>query len=202
MDTSKSEINLKNLKGMFWEANRAFLENHASLLKRELSERCLCGALMYELNKQLEKNGCNNYYADIEFNRAFENTINNVKHLPDEEGTPKRVFPDIIVHSRGKVTPDNLLALEMKKSSANQQDKENDRNRLRKMTKQNCDESHYSYKYKFGVYYEINHNESQIVVEFYQTGRRISTDSRVIEYKITEERGLEFIRERLLDSDE
>lgn len=69
MDTSKSEINLKNLKGMFWEANRAFLENHASLLKRELSERCLCGALMHELNKQLEKNGCNNYYADIEFNR-------------------------------------------------------------------------------------------------------------------------------------
>ena len=112
MDTSKSEINLKNLKGMFWEANRAFLENHASLLKRELSERCLCGALMCELNKQLEKNACNNYYADIEFNRAFENTINNVKHLPDEEGTTKRVFPDIIVHSRGKVTPDNLLALE------------------------------------------------------------------------------------------
>ena len=171
-------------------------------MKRELSERCLCGALMHELNKQLEKNSCNNYYADIEFNRAFENTINDVKHLPDEEGTPKRVFPDIIVHSRGKVTPDNLLALEMKKSSANQQDKEKDRNRLRKMTKQNCDESHYSYKYKFGVYYEINHNESQIVVEFYQTGRRISTDSRVIEYKITEKRGLEFIRERLLDSDE
>ena len=30
----------------------------------------------------------------------------------------------------------------------------------------------------------------------------MSTDSRIIEYKITEERGLEFIRERLLDSDE
>lgn len=44
------------------------------------------------------------------------------------------------------------------------------------MTKQNCDESHYSYKYKLGVYYEINHNKRQIVVEFYQTGKRISTD--------------------------
>lgn len=202
MGTSETKINLENLKAMFLTANRSFIENHASLLKRELSERCLCGALMYELNKQLEKNNFKNYYADVEFNRAIENTINNVKRLPKEEGTPKRVFPDIIVHSRGKVTPDNLLALEMKKSSANQQDKEKDRNRLRKMTKQNCDESHYSHKYKFGVYYEINHNESQIVVEFYQTGRRISTDSRVIEYKITEERGLEFIRERLLDSDE
>lgn len=56
---------------------------------------------------------------------------------------------------------------------------------------------YYSYKYKLGVYYEINHNENQIVVEFYQTGRRISTDSRVIEYKITEERGLEIILDKL-----
>lgn len=195
MDTSKSEINLKNLKGMFWETNRAFLENHASLLKRELSERCLCGALMCELNKQLEKNACNNYYADIEFNRAFENTINNVKHLPDEEGTTKRVFPDIIVHSRGKVTPDNLLALEMKKSTARREAKERDKNRLSLLT------SSYPYKYKLGVYYEINPKKRQILVEFYKTGRKISTDSRVIEYKITEEGELEFIRVRLLNSD-
>lgn len=195
MDTSKSEINLKNLKGMFWEANRAFLENHASLLKRELSERCLCGALMHELNKQLEKNGCNNYYADIEFNRAIENTINNVKQLPDEEGTPKRVFPDIIVHSRGKVTPDNLLAIEMKKSTARKEAKERDKNRLSLLT------SSYPYKYKLGVYYEINNKRRQILVEFYKTGRKTSTDSRVIEYKITEEGELEFIRVRLLNSD-
>lgn len=92
MGTSETKINLENLKAMFLAANRSFIENHASLLKRELSERCLCGALMCELNKQLEKNACNNYYADIEFNRAFENTINDVKHLSDEEGTPKRVF--------------------------------------------------------------------------------------------------------------
>ena len=55
MDTSELEINFDNLKAMFWEANRAFLENHASLLKRELSERCLCGSLMYELNRHWSK---------------------------------------------------------------------------------------------------------------------------------------------------
>lgn len=195
MKITKDENGFKNLKAMFLEANRSFIENHASLLKRELSERCLCGALMCELNKQLEKNACNNYYADIEFNRAFENTINNVKHLPDEEGTTKRVFPDIIVHSRGKVTPDNLLALEMKKSTARREAKERDKNRLSLLT------SSYPYKYKLGVYYEINPKKRQILVEFYKTGRKISTDSRVIEYKITEEGELEFIRVRLLNSD-
>lgn len=195
MGTSETKINLENLKAMFLAANRSFIENHVSLLKRELSERCLCGALMCELNKQLEKNACNNYYADIEFNRAFENTINNVKHLPDEEGTPKRVFPDIIVHSRGKVTPDNLLAIEMKKSTARREAKERDKNRLSLLT------SSYPYKYKLGVYYEINHKKRQILVEFYKKGRKTSTDSRVIEYKINEEGELEFIRVRLLDND-
>lgn len=195
MGTSETKINLENLKAMFLTANRSFIENHARLLKRELSERCLCGALMYELNKQLEKNNFKNYYADVEFNRAIENTINNVKRLPKEEGTPKRVFPDIIVHSRGKVTPDNLLALEMKKSTARREAKERDKNRLSLLT------SSYPYKYKLGVYYEINPKKRQILVEFYKTGRKISTCSRVIEYKITEEGELEFIRVRLLNSD-
>lgn len=167
MGTSETKINLENLKAMFLAANRSFIENHVSLLKRELSERYLCGALMCELNKQLEKNACNDYYADIEFNRAFENTINNVKHLPDEECTPKRVFPDIIVHSRGKVTPDNLLALEMKKSTARREAKERDKNRLSLLT------SSYPYKYKLGVYYEINNKRRQILVEFYQNSEKI-----------------------------
>ena len=195
MDMTDQEICFENLKELFWAANSAFLEKHVILLNRELSERCLCGALMCELNKQLEKNDCNNYYADIEFNRAFENTINNVKQLSDEEGTPKRVFPDIIVHSRGKVTPDNLLALEMKKSTARREAKERDKNRLNLLT------SSYPYKYKLGVYYEIDHKSRQILIEFYKTGRKISTDSRVIEYKITDEGELKFIRVRLLDSD-
>lgn len=174
MGTFETKINLENLKAMFLAANRSFIENHASLLKRELSERCLCGALMCELNKQLEKNACNNYYADIEFNRAFENTINNVKDLPDEEGTPKRVFPDIIVHSRGKVTPDNLLALEMKKSTARREAKERDKNRLSLLT------SSYPYKYKLGVYYEINFEEKQIIVEFYQDGE--NAEENILSY--------------------
>ena len=54
----------KNLKALFWAANSAFLENHVILLNRGLSERCLCGALMCELNRQLEKRNRKNYHAD------------------------------------------------------------------------------------------------------------------------------------------
>lgn len=69
MDITEQKNNYQNLKDFFWEANRDFMERNYVLLDTELSERCLCGALMCELNKQLEKNACKNYYADIEFNR-------------------------------------------------------------------------------------------------------------------------------------
>lgn len=92
------------------------MEKSYVLLDEEVSERCLCGALMHELNKQLEKNDCNNYYADIEFNRNKKR----IKQLPNDDGFINNILPDIIVHSRGKETPDNLLVLELKKSSANQ----------------------------------------------------------------------------------
>lgn len=127
---------------------------------------------MCELNKQLEKNACNNYYADIEFNRAFENTINNVQHLPDEEGTPKRVFPDIIVHSRGEVSLDNLIALEMKKSSASQEEIDDDKARLKHLTKLNTNTSFGSYEYILGIYYEINLDKEEIKIEFFYDGNR------------------------------
>lgn len=56
MDMIEQENVIKNLKELFWKANSGFLENHAILLNRELTERCLCRALMSELNKpQLEE---------------------------------------------------------------------------------------------------------------------------------------------------
>ena len=171
MDTSKSEINLKNLKGMFWEANRAFLENHASLLKRELSERCLCGALMCELNKQLEKNAFNNYYADIEFNRDEDN-VKRISYKTDDGFYSKRIFTDIIVHSRGEVSLDNLIALEMKKSSASQEEIDDDKARLKHLTKMNTNTSFGSYEYILGIYYEINLDKEEIKIEFFYNGNR------------------------------
>lgn len=162
MDTSKSEINLKNLKGMFWEANRAFLENHVILIRRKISERCLCGALMYELNKQL---------ADIEFNRD-EGNVKRISYKTDDGVYSKRIFTDIIVHSRGEVGLDNLIALEMKKSSASQEEIDDDKARLKHLTKMNTNTSFGSYEYILGIYYEINLDKEEIKIEFFYNGNR------------------------------
>lgn len=169
--------NYQKLKDLFWEANRAFIEKDLDLLYEDISERCLCGALMHELNKQLEKNDCNNYYADVEFNRNKKR----IKQLHNDDGFVSNILPDIIVHSRGKEIPDNLLVLEMKKSCSNQQDKENDRNRLKEMTNQNCNESHHSYEYLLGIYYEINFDKKNFRVEFYQDGEIV--EENILSYE-------------------
>lgn len=48
------------------------------------------------------------------------------------------------------------------------------------MTKQNCNEGCYSYKYKLGVYYEVNFEEKQIIVEFYQDGE--NAEENILSY--------------------
>lgn len=173
ISTGKPKINFDGLKELFWEAHKAFLKNHRELLDGKLSERCLCGALMYELNKQLEIKGYNNYYADVEFNKIGKKG-KCIKQLLDNEGALKHIFTDIIVHSRGQASPDNLIALEMKKSGAKNLSKENDRERLKQLTKQdvvfnNC----CIYRYELGIYYEIDLKNEEILVEFYQDGSKV-----------------------------
>lgn len=171
MDTYEPEINFDNLKAMFWEANRAFLENHASLLKHELSEHCLCGALMCELNKQLEKKDLKKYHADIEFNRG-EGNVKRISYITDDGVYLKCIFTDIIVHSRGEESLDNLIALEMKKSSASQKEIDDDKARLKQLTKQNTNTSFCNYGYILGIYYEINLDKEEIKIEFFYNGNR------------------------------
>ena len=71
------------------------------------------------------------------------------------------------MHNRSEENPDNLLAIEMKKSTARREAKERDKNRLILLT------SSYFYKYKLGVYYEINHKKRQILIELYQNGKMV-----------------------------
>lgn len=167
------KIDLESLKKLFWAAHKAFLKNHKALLDGKLSERCLCGALMYELNKQLEVKGYNDYYADVEFNKVGKKE-KCIKLLHDNEGVLKRIFTDIIVHSRGQARPDNLIALEMKKSRAKKLSRESDRERLMQLTKQDVFfNNRYIYRYKLGIYYEIDLKNEEILVEFYQDGSKV-----------------------------
>lgn len=120
------------------------------LLKNDLNERTICHRLAVYLEQLYP-----DYHVDIEYNRDHEpvkdfdkqefiNKLikeyrlsnkydkNDVKELVEkqiEEGSTRRVLPDIIVHRRG--TDDNKVVLEIKKSNNLGDDGEKDKAKLK-----------------------------------------------------------------------
>lgn len=173
----------KELEYVFEKANERFLKTNPLLFEMNVSERTLCGALMLELHEVLKDTKYAEYFVDVEYNRnkggklkTFRKTIKG----PSEEIVT--ITCDLIVHSRGQnVLRDNLIALEMKKSTRNQMDKERDKIRLECLTME-PEDNVWSYGgktlpehvcgYGLGIYYEVNLKENCFSIEYYAKGHR------------------------------
>lgn len=89
-----------------------------------------------------------------------------------------RIECDLIVHSRGhNKQQDNLIAIEMKKSTNSKKRKE-DRERLEYMTKNsyyneiNFEElPRHICMYAIGIFYDINIKEQRVNLEYYEDGK-------------------------------
>lgn len=181
-------IELKNqLLEIFYEANSRFLNNNMETILAKVSERNLCSALGYELSKLLERSKFSSYYSDVEYNRNG----GKIKTILNEKLNIIDVTCDLIVHSRGKLQKDNLIALEMKKSTATKKQMEADRERLRCLTKQQCDDV-YSYdgkllpvhvcKYELGIFYILDINHRVITLELYANSQLIRIEKQTFKY--------------------
>lgn len=181
----------EDTKEIFIQAHKQLLKTDLPLLEINISERTLCGRLMIYLNNELKNNGYKGYeeyYVDIEYNRKRGRKAKDNKFEIEKKtigGTKKELISitcDLIVHKRNPdLEKDNLIAIELKKSTRKSTDKDYDRDRLKKLTKEksNQDSSH-NYGYVLGVYYEINLEKRQVDIEYYQNGERVSTDSSPI----------------------
>lgn len=89
----------------------------------------------------------------------------------------------MIVHSRGQnIDRDNLIALEMKKSTARETNKNIDRDRLQCLTRDPKENEVWSADgrifpehvcgYELGIYYEIDFKQNSILLEYYIKGNR------------------------------
>lgn len=170
------------IKALFELANRKYLIEQKKLIQSGVSERTLCGQLMLYLNEVKEKTLYRHYYVDVEYNRNFKRRLKTIK---DGEGDIIKINCDLILHSRGEnVAQDNLIALEMKKSSGRIHEKEKDRERLKALTRQSFDNI-WSYdgkslpehvcRYILGVYYEINILREEVLIEYYRNGELINS---------------------------
>ncbi len=172
------------LKSIFLAANNDLLRKDLLLFINEVSERTICGALMNKICDRIKRSKYSNYFVDVEYNRNKNKRIKTC--CIREFGVRDRIINincDLIVHSRGQnFIQDNLIAIEMKKSSRSQSEKNSDRIRLVSLTRDSFNNM-YCYdgqalpehvcRYKLGVYYEINFKKRTILLEYYYKGEKI-----------------------------
>jgi hypothetical protein len=167
---------MKEVIEIFEDANHEFLVKERNLVLSGVSERALCGSLMVFIKDRIRESNFSRYYADVEFNRN-DGKIKTIRNNSEQVIT---ITCDLIVHSRGEIIEqDNLIALEMKKSTATQEEKDKDRERLIALTKDSIDNL-WSYdgtcfpehvcRYKLGIYYEINLSKTKGKIEYYKQG--------------------------------
>ena len=167
-----------DLMAIFDKTNSSFLEIESNdSIRLGVSERCLCGSLMLHLRKALDDSVYGNYFVDIEYNR---NEGGRLKTIVNGSETPVKITCDLIVHSRGGiVNQDNLIAIEVKRSTHSQGEKDKDRLRLRCLTPDSYDDI-WSYdgktlpehvcRYILGVYYELDSLSRKARIEYYAKG--------------------------------
>ena len=169
---------------LFERASRLLVENDRDLFISDVNERTLCGALMVHLQGLIHNDSAfDGYYTDVEYNRNQGRIKTLVQKDVGQELRVIRINCDLILHSRGgHPEQDNLIAVEMKKSSRPRREKESDRERLMALTADSFDniwafDGHtlpeHVCRYVLGVYYEVDLFHEEIMVEYYQKGKRV-----------------------------
>jgi len=167
--------NLKELYKIFKESNEVFLKKELDLILSWVSERSLCWKLSSYLNDNIRESEFNVYHVDIEYNRNY---WWNIKTIIDSKEKVLNITCDIIIHSRWENRKqDNLIAIEMKKSTWTELEKQKDRDRLIALTKQ-LNEWVWTYWwwdfpkhvcwYVLWIYYEIDIENQSLILEFYK----------------------------------
>lgn len=142
---SKEMLNFNQIRKRLRAAVNEFLQKEQLIIQQDISERCMCARLAIILERGLKDTPLlKMYYADIEYNRKQGGQI---KTIIDSRSKIHTITCDLIVHRRGEglstsnasrdsqeYAPENLLAIEMKKTSATHDKLEADRDRLMAMT--------------------------------------------------------------------
>ena len=154
----------KELIDIFERAKNEFLEKEKDIIKNDTNERTLTQRLAFYLELQLRKNiKYENYSVDCEYNRKEED----IKRLKFGKNTDKKeIYPDIIVYQR-KIK-NNLIAIEMKKTTSRNTDKIKDIEKLEALTDRKND-----YHYTLGIYFELDITDNNNIINFFVDGEVI-----------------------------
>lgn len=118
------------------KAIKQFIKEDSKLLEIDVHERSMTHKIAEYLRQEIDKVFPDeNCKVDCEYNRRYDLEKNKqVSKTMSDGKNDKFIYPDIIVHVRGKLK--NLLAIEAKKiPNPNSSERERDIKRLRRFTK-------------------------------------------------------------------
>jgi hypothetical protein len=177
-------IPIEQLQDILERSLSEFFEREAATLLDGVSERSSCCRLANYMERIVLEAGLNGYIADTEYNRKQGGQV---KTILDGNLKAITITADLILHSRGTVDEDNLIAIEMKKADRPDREKESDRERLRAMTKSPDDEiwpldakaaSEHVCGYRLGAYIELNNRTRKASIEYFIGGEPAGSVSR------------------------
>lgn len=133
----QERISLRAMQRLFRASFAEFRHREALNIRNGVSERNLCQRLSFPLEARAHAAGLNQYYADAEYNRANDGRL---KTIAGENMEVVTITCDLILHSRGiKREADNLIAIEMKRSTHPAAEKRKDRIRLMALIREPMD---------------------------------------------------------------
>jgi hypothetical protein len=167
------------------ESTDIFFEEEVENILNDVAERNLCGRLAIYVTNKLKEYKISGYYADPEYNRKQGGQV---KTIMDGDSKVIPIQCDLIIHSRGNnISHDNLVAIEMKKSTRPEEEKVADRNRLRAMTKRTFNDTwsadgithpEHVCGYILGVYMILNISRRTCVFEYYRAGNKFKEETK------------------------
>jgi hypothetical protein len=163
------------LEDLLREALDEFLAREFPLVRKNIHEQALCGRLARYVEVSKDKRGLHQYYVDVEYDRHGDRrkTICSAR-----TGKPVNIVCDLLLHSRGEQENDNLIAVEMKKTSGRAKDKQTDRERLQALTTAHPEggEEHV-WDYELGYYLEVDVKHATLLVEEYREGKMAQSET-------------------------
>jgi hypothetical protein len=152
------------------------LRRESANIQADISERSLCGRLMLYLDAARAHYRLDDYFTDTEYNRNLGD-LKRIRHNPIDP--PDIITCDLILHSRGRLDLDNLIAISMKKKKHAQKHKDADRRRLKALTRTSLQARRLSrsadhvYGYRLGLLVELDTENPEYLLEIYQRGEKV-----------------------------
>ncbi len=178
-------IPIEQLQDILERSLNEFFRREGEALVGGVSERSSCARLATYMDRIAAESGLKGYFADTEYNRKQGGQV---KTILGKDMKAITITSDLILHSRGQnLAEDNLIAIEMKKSNTPAQHKNDDRDRLRAMTKSSYDNiwsndgttfPEHVCGYRLGAYIELNNRTRKASVEYFIGGEPAGSDSR------------------------